>query len=82
MTGFGPVLSFELADEAQARALPGRLKLFRDATSLGGVESLVEWRRKHDPEAPPALLRVSTGLEDAADLEADLARGLASVGAG
>lgn len=80
MTGFGPVFSFEVATEAQARALPGKLRLFRDATSLGGVESLVEWRRKHDPEASPTLLRVSTGLEEPGDLEADLAQGLAAVG--
>ena len=76
MRGPGPVLSIELADEAAARALPGRLRLFRDATSLGGVESLVEWRRKHDPEAPPALLRLSVGLEDPADLVADLEQAL------
>ncbi len=80
MRGPGPVLSIELADEAAARALPGRLRLFRDATSLGGVESLVEWRRKHDPEAPPALLRLSVGLEDPADLVADLEQALRQVG--
>ncbi len=77
MRGPGPVLSFELADEATARALPARLRLFRDATSLGGVESLIEWRRRHDPEAPATLLRVSVGLEDPADLIADLEQGLA-----
>lgn len=77
----GPMLSFELASEEAARALPGKLRLFRDATSLGGVESLVEWRRKVDPEAPPALLRLACGLEDAGDLEADLAQALAAVGA-
>ncbi len=79
MRGPGPILSFELTSEAAARELPKRLRLFRDATSLGGVESLVEWRRKHDHEAPPTLLRVSTGLEDADDLIADLERGLAEV---
>ncbi len=80
MSGPGPVLSIELAGEAAARELPRHLSLFRDATSLGGVESLVEWRRKVDPEAPPALLRLSVGLEDAADLIADLGRGLGRVG--
>ena len=59
--------------------LPARLRLFRDATSLGGVESLLEWRRKHDPEAPPALLRASVGLEDPDDLIADLEAGLEGV---
>jgi cystathionine gamma-synthase len=82
MRGPGPMLSIELATEAQARALPGRLRLFRDATSLGGVESLIEWRRRQDPEAPPTLLRISVGLEDADDLAADLLTGLAAVRGG
>lgn len=78
MWGPGGVLSIELDSEAQARALPARLRLFRDATSLGGVESLIEWRRRHDPQAPPTLLRISIGLEDPADLIADLEQGLAA----
>lgn len=81
MRGPGPMLSIELATEDQARALPGRLSLFRHATSLGGVESLVEWRRRVDPGAPPTLLRLSVGLEDADDLAADLLAGLREVGA-
>jgi cystathionine gamma-synthase len=76
MSGPGAILSIELASEAEARALPGRLHLFRDATSLGGVESLIEWRRRHDPEAAPTLLRISVGLEAADDLLADLAQAL------
>jgi cystathionine gamma-synthase len=79
LSGPPAVLSIELASEAAARALPRKLHLFRDATSLGGVESLVEWRRKQDPEAPPALLRLSVGLEDADDLAADLEQGLRAV---
>src|SRR5512138_70673 len=50
MTGPGPILSIELATEDAARKLPKHLALFRDATSLGGVESLIEWRRKVDHE--------------------------------
>jgi cystathionine gamma-synthase len=80
MRGPGPVFSFELGTEAAARELPRHLRLFRDATSLGGVESLIEWRRKHDAEAAPALLRASIGLEDAEDLVADLDQGLRKVG--
>ena len=80
MRGAGGVLSIELADEASARALPGRLRLFSDATSLGGVESLIEWRRRYDPKAPEALVRISIGLEAPADLMADLERGLKEVG--
>ena len=79
MSGFGAVLSIELASEEAARALPRHLEIFRDATSLGGVESLLEWRRRHDPEAPPALLRMSVGLEDFEDLASDLEQGLAKV---
>jgi cystathionine gamma-synthase len=79
MSGFGAILSIEVGSEEAARALPRHLRVFRDATSLGGVESLLEWRRKHDPEAPPALLRMSVGLEDFEDLARDLEEGLAKV---
>jgi len=81
MRGPGPMLSIELRTEEVARALPGHLRLFREATSLGGVESLIEWRRRQDPEAPPALLRLSVGLEEAGDLVRDLEQALAAVGA-
>lgn len=82
MRGPGGVLSVELATESQARALPGKLHLFRDATSLGGVESLIEWRKRHDPKAPPKLLRVSVGLESVDDLIEDFRQGLAALGGG
>ncbi|HEX9399395.1 MAG TPA: PLP-dependent aspartate aminotransferase family protein [Anaeromyxobacter sp.] len=82
MRGPGPMLSIELATEAAARELPKRLTLFRHATSLGGVESLIEWRRRVDAEAPPTLLRISVGLEDAGDLAADLLAGLDAVSGG
>ena len=72
----GGVLSIDMADEAQARSLPARLRLFREATSLGGVESLIEWRRRNDPMARPTLLRISVGLEHADDLIADFSRAL------
>merc|ERR1719161_1510882 len=61
--GFGGCFALELATEDAARALPGALTLFRNATSLGGVESLVEWRRKYDNAISPLLLRISIGLE-------------------
>jgi cystathionine gamma-synthase len=79
MRGPGSILSIELSTEEAARALPRHLTVFRDATSLGGVESLVEWRRRQDPEAPPTLVRISVGLEDPEDLVADLDRALARV---
>jgi len=74
--GFGGCLAVELGTEDAARALPGQLRLFKDATSLGGVESLIEWRRKYDDAVSPLLLRVSIGLEDYEDLRADLQRGI------
>ena len=70
--GFGGVFAVELASERAAQALPAALALFRDATSLGGVESLAEWRRKYDDAVSPLLVRLSVGLEDEDDLIADL----------
>jgi len=77
--GYGGCLAVELNTEAAAQALPGALTLFRDATSLGGVESLIEWRRKYDDQISPLLLRISVGLEDVADLKADLAHAIKGV---
>ena len=53
----------------------GRLRLWKRATSLGGVESLAEHRASVEgPQSatPPDLLRMSVGLEDTGDLIADL----------
>lgn len=73
--GFGAMLSVQVKGNAQdAMALTGRLKLFTTATSLGGVESLVEHRKSIEgPTSPtPAnLLRISVGLENVKDLIAD-----------
>lgn len=58
------------------------LKVFMRATSLGGTESLVEHRASIEPADTPTphdLLRVSIGLEDAADLVADLRQSLAQL---
>jgi cystathionine gamma-synthase len=54
------------------------LQLFQRATSLGGVESLVEHRHTIEPHTgiPEGLLRFSVGIEDAGDLMADLAQAL------
>lgn len=81
MNPFGGMLSFELrGDRVQARALPNELKIFTRATSLGGVESLIEHRESIEgPETktPANLLRLSVGLEHPDDLIADLAQALA-----
>ena len=76
MRGPGAVMAIELETMEAARELPTRLRLFGNATSLGGVESLIEWRHKWDPLTSPTLLRLSIGLEDANDLIDDLNQGL------
>ncbi|KZZ89827.1 cystathionine gamma-synthase [Ascosphaera apis ARSEF 7405] len=73
--GFGPVFSIVLKTENAARRLPSKLKLFSHATSLGGVESLIEWRAMSDTTVDRRLLRLSIGLENWEDLKADLLSG-------
>ena len=81
MRDFGAMLSIELDGGREAAlAAAGRLRIFTNATSLGGCESLVEHRASVEgssPRAPQNLLRLSVGLEDAGDLVADLAQALA-----
>lgn len=77
--GWGPVFSILLESPESAKRLPSKLKLFHHATSLGGVESLIEWRRMTDPVVDPRLLRVSIGVEGLEDLRNDIARGLAAL---
>ncbi len=78
--GFGAMLSIRVnGGAAGARAAAGRLQLWSRATSLGGVESLVEHRASVeglDSPAPPDMLRMSVGIEDPADLIADLEQAL------
>ena len=79
--GFGGMLSLRVkAGEAAAIAVAARVALWKRATSLGGVESLVEHRASvegADSPTPRDLLRLSVGLEDTGDLIADLAQALA-----
>lgn len=80
MQGFGGMLAFHHGDGPEAaRALPAKMRVFTHATSLGGVESLIEHRASSegpDSTAPQDLLRVSVGLENVEDLWDDLARAL------
>lgn len=80
MQGFGAMLSFTVrGGEAAARRTAARVKLFTRATSLGGVESLIEHRASvegADTPTPPHLLRISVGAEHPADLIADLNQAL------
>jgi len=64
--------AFELQSQEQAQKLPQMTLLFTDATSLGGAESLLDWRYKWDKSLSPMLLRISVGLEDPDDLINDL----------
>lgn len=70
--GFGPVFSIVMKTPELARALPSKLHLFNHATSLGGVESLIEWRTMTDDTVGKDLLRISVGIEDDRDLLDDL----------
>jgi cystathionine gamma-synthase len=80
--GFGGMLSIRVAaGEAAAITTAARVKLWKRATSLGSVESLVEHRASIEgagTPAPPDLLRLSVGVEDAGDLIDDLDQALAS----
>lgn len=85
LSGFGAIVTIEVSPvgeltEAQtADAVLSALQLWTPATSLGGVESLVERRRRHpgEPETvPEGLIRLSVGIEDVEDLWADLVSGL------
>lgn len=80
MSGFGGMLSFEVAGGREAAmTVAANVEIFTRATSLGGVESLIEHRASIEgPESrtPQGLLRVSVGLENAQDLIDDLSDAL------
>lgn len=81
MRDFGAMLSIQLRGGREtALAIAGKLRIFTNATSLGGCESLIEHRASVEgphPRSPQNLLRISVGLEDADDLIADLRQALA-----
>ena len=79
-TARGGVLAFELADGRQRGRCEEAVRLVRNATSLGGVETLIERRARIEPEGrvPEGLLRLAVGLEDVDDLWADLAQAIES----
>lgn len=80
--GFGGMLSMCVAGgESAAIATAARVSVWKRATSLGGVESLIEHRASIEgpgSPAPPNLLRLSVGIEDTADLIEDLEQALAA----
>jgi cystathionine gamma-synthase len=78
--GFGGLMSFDVAGADQARHVETSLRLITNATSLGGVDSVLEARARWEPErVPPGLLRLSVGLEPLEELWADLGRALDSL---
>ena len=79
--GYGAMVSFEVAGSADdAEAVCHRVSLITHATSLGGVETLIERRARYAVDAgrgtPPTLLRMSVGIEHVDDLWADLNQAL------
>jgi cystathionine gamma-synthase len=83
MSGFGAMLAFETVGDADTadRVCEG-VELITHATSLGGVDTLLERRARYAAEraagTPATLIRVSVGIEDAEDLWRDLERALDS----
>ncbi|KAD3456136.1 cystathionine gamma-synthase [Arthrobacter yangruifuii] len=80
MSGFGAIVCIEVAGgAAAAEKVAEAVELWLPATSLGGVESLIERRRRQPGEphtVPEGLLRLSVGIENAEDLWRDLQQAL------
>jgi cystathionine gamma-synthase len=79
MSGFGSLISFDLPDAKTAEAFVDRCSLWVFATSLGGVESTLERRRRWKGElqsVPEGLVRMSVGIEHVEDLWTDLRQAL------
>ncbi|KEF52046.1 cystathionine beta-lyase [Exophiala aquamarina CBS 119918] len=77
--GFGSVFMIVMRTEDYARRVPSKLHVFQHATSLGGVESLIEWRKMTDNFAAGDIIRISVGIESIEDLKEDLLNGLKAV---
>jgi cystathionine gamma-synthase len=75
--GIGGLIAFDVADNQAARRVETSTRLIVNATSLGGVTSVMESRHRWEGDrVPNGLLRLSAGLEDAEALWADLAAAL------
>lgn len=89
LDGFGAIVSIELAEShsnsgaTQAESFVRALRLITPATSLGGVETLAERRRRQPSEpsqVPESLVRLSIGIEHVDDLWADIEQALVALG--
>jgi cystathionine beta-lyase/cystathionine gamma-synthase len=74
--GWNATFSILFTKPEHAKHFPHILSFFVPATSLGGVESLVEHRIMSDPSSDPRLIRLSIGVEDVDDLKADIQQAL------
>ena len=75
--GIGGLISFDVADEEEARRVETSIRVIKNATSLGGVDSVLEARARWEGDrVPPGLLRLSVGLEDVEALWNDLSQAL------
>lgn len=78
MSGFGAVLAFEAGDAEFAERVCESTRVIAHTTSLGGIETTMERRRRHPLEdfTPESLIRLSVGCEHVEDLWTDLDRAL------
>jgi cystathionine gamma-synthase len=78
--GIGGLLSFDVAGADEARRVETSLHAITNATSLGGVDSVLESRARWEGDrVPPGLLRLSVGLEPVNELWADLQQALEKI---
>jgi cystathionine gamma-synthase len=75
--GIGGLISFDVADAEEARSVETSVRVIKNATSLGGVDSVLEARARWEGDrVPPGLLRLSVGLEEVEALWNDLSQAL------
>ncbi|KAH7921073.1 cystathionine gamma-synthase [Leucogyrophana mollusca] len=77
--GYNATFAIVVSKAEYAAMLPHSLDFFVPATSLGGVESLIERRINSDPNEDPLLVRISVGVEEVEDLKEDLRQGFQKV---
>ncbi|KAF9055206.1 cystathionine gamma-synthase [Hymenopellis radicata] len=77
--GWNATFAVQLATVEQAKLFPHAVETFVAATSLGSVESLIEYRARADVREDPRLIRISVGVEELEDLKAGLREGLIKV---
>lgn len=74
--GYPPCFAMYFTTEQQARTFCSKTRIFRHGTSLGGAESLCEWRAMSDPHVDRTLVRISVGVEGIDDLIRDFDQAL------